>query len=142
MLLGDDRKAARSSASFVAPISDVAVPAQVAPSASKAWSFSVSSVASSISLVRSAAINAARSGSSFLSGATLCPHFLAQRGCRGAVELVGVEAFAAILHDDNAIVGARCFDRDHAVAHIVDDAAGIAVEWIAPAAAARAADDG
>src|ERR1043165_5458810 len=124
MLFGGVRNAARNSASRVATISDVAAPAQVAPSASKPCSFTTSMVAASISRARNAAISAARSGRSLRSGATLASHVAPERRGRGLIELECVEAIAAILHHHDAVLGARRLERDIAVAHIIDDARG------------------
>src|SRR5690348_18439319 len=102
------------SASRVVVNSEAAAPAQVQASASKAWSFSRSRVAASMSEARSAAIHAARSGSRCGSAATLHPLLPAQRlGC-GVIELNRLQPFAAIELCDDAIFLARRLGRDHA----------------------------
>src|SRR5579862_683699 len=141
MLLGGARNAALSKASRVRSISEVAAPAQAQPSASKPWSFTASSVALSRSRARSAAVKAARSGSSFLSAAMLRSHLASRCGCRLAIELDRVEARATIFPRNHAIFAARGLDRDITVADILDHAHRIALERVAPAAAAGAAND-
>src|SRR5690348_17119518 len=89
------------------------------------------------------AICAARSGSSLLSSLGMrSPHPLSQLRRRLDIELNSFEPTLAVHLCDHAVLALCRLDRDHAVANILDHAHGIAVERIAPAAAAGAAHHG